>query len=430
MIRLQRRQALKSLGALGLAAPFMNLLQDEARAQTGVGGSGPRNLMVFFSPNGVVHQQWRPRVTGEQFELLDDQVLTPLRPHHDDLIILDGLNFYTGNNHEGGMAAMLTNGVGPSTNGRSVDQMIAAHIGGDDRFPSLEFGILTDPWGASIQTRMCYTDAQQWLHPDANPQSMYRRMFGAVSSDAAAIAAVAARRQSVIDLVRGELGDLRERLGQIERVKLERHLESLRSVERSLAPSSGVCQSPTPPGRVNTNDYAAVPQITRSQIDLAVTALACQMTKVTTIQLSHTVSPVVFSWVGNTSGHHTLSHAADSDTTGLGQLLAAEQWCAEQFGYAIQQLKDTPNASGDGTLFDETLCIWVKELGDSRLHICESVPFVIAGSAGGRFRTGRYLNANGASHSHLLVSLCQAFGLNLDTFGDPSTGSGPLAGLI
>ena len=33
----------------------------------------------------------------------------------------------------------------------------------------------------------------------------------------------------------------------------------------------------------------------------------------------------------------------------------------------------------------------MKELGDSRLHVCEDVPFVIAGSANQRFRTGRYL---------------------------------------
>ena len=93
-------------------------------------------------------------------------------------------------------------------------------------------------------------------------------------------------------------------------------------------------------------------------------------------------------------------------------------------------MKETPSAHGDGTLFDETLCIWVKELGDSRLHVCEDVPFVIAGSANQRFRTGRYLNGGGQSHSHLLVSLCQAFGLELEVFGDETTGVGPLGGLI
>lgn len=425
---LSRRRVLRQVGASALALPFYQILGKRAHAQQ---ARRPRNLFLFFSPNGVVHNLWRPQVAGESFEILDQQVLTPLRPYRDDLIIVDGLDFYTGNNHEGGMEAMLTNGQGPATMGRSVDQVIASHIGGEDRFPSLEFGILTDPWGASIQTRMCYSGPQQWLHPDANPQSMYRRMFGAVSTDEQALEQIRLRRQSVIDLVRGELGDLQRRLGQIERQKLERHLDSIRGMERSLFPAQeGACARPTPPGRIGVNDYSSVPQITRSQIDLAVTALACEMTHVTTVQLSHTVSPVVFSWVGNTSGHHTLSHAADGNVDHLDQLLAAEQWCASQFAYAIQQMKETPSADGEGTLFDETLCIWVKELGDSRLHVCEDVPFVIAGSANQRFRTGRYLHGGGSSHSHLLVSLCQAFGLDLETFGDPSTGTGPLEGLV
>ena len=419
-----RRKVLKGMGAAGLALPFYNLFEKQAYAQE---ANRPRNLMIFFSPNGVVHSLWRPQLNGESFQIGDNQILTPLRSHQDDLILIDGLDFYTGNNHEGGMSAMLTNGYGSSTLGRSVDQVVASHIGQDDRFSSLEFGILTDPWGASIQTRMSYSGQQQWLHPDASPESMYRRMFGVIGADEQELERLRIRRQSVIDLVRGELNDLHSRLGQIERTKLDQHLSSLRSVERSLFDQAGEsCVRPAPIGRLNINDFSLVPQITRSQIDLAVTALACQMTRVTTIQLSHTVSPVVFSWVGNTDTHHSLSHTPDSNQSGLQDLLAAEQWCASQFSYLVDQLKATPSTQSDGSLFDETLVIWVKELGDSRLHVCEDVPFVIAGSAAGRYRTGRYINAGGRSHSHLLVSICQAFGMELNQFGSPNTGLGPL----
>ena len=424
-MKFSRRHALKGLGALGLTAPWsLNYRSSHAQEI-----SRPKRLFLFFSPNGVVHQLWRPQVTGESFQIEENQILAPLVPYQDDLLLIDGLNFLTGNNHEGGMAAMLTNGNGPTTQGRSVDQVIAQHIGAEDRFTSLEFGILTDPWGASIQTRMCYSGAQQWIHPDSSPQSMYRRMFGAVTEDQQTLENMIQRRQSVIDLVRGELNDLQGRLGQIERAKVDQHLESIRVMERGLFPEAIGCERPTPPGRVNSLNYAATPQITRSQIDLAITALACQMTKVTTVQLSHTVSPIVFSWVGNTSTHHSLSHTPDGNLNDLNQLLLAEQWCASQFAYAIQRMKDLPSLDGEGSLFDDTLCIWVKELGDSRLHVCESVPFVIAGSAGGHFRTGRYLHAQSQSHSHLLVSLCQAFGMDLETFGDPTTGTGLLAGL-
>ena len=88
---------------------------------------------------------------------------------------------------------------------------------------------------------------------------------------------------------------------------------------------------------------------------------------------------------------------------------------------------DAPD--GDGTLLDGTLVLWAKEMGDSRLHVCTSVPMVLIGPAGGALRPGRYLDLGGRSHSHLLVSVCQAFGIPMQTFGDPENGSGPLSEL-
>ena len=155
-----------------VAAPFIRVLNNRAYAQP---MTGPKRLMVFFSPNGMVPQLGRPPTSGTNFQILDAQVLSPLRPHQEDLIVLDGLDFVTGNNHEGGMTAMLTNGYGSSTNGRSVDQVIAEHIGAEDRFPSLEFGVLTDSWGASIQTRMCYSANGQFTSPGRRFETYVRR---------------------------------------------------------------------------------------------------------------------------------------------------------------------------------------------------------------------------------------------------------------
>jgi hypothetical protein len=70
--------------------------------------------------------------------------------------------------------------------------------------------------------------------------------------------------------------------------------------------------------------------------------------------------------------------------------------------------------------------VWAKEMGDSRLHVCTDVPFVLAGAG---FRPGRYLRAAGAPHGRLLVSICHALGLTNPTFGNPAAGDGPLAGL-
>ena len=333
------------------------------------------------------------------------------------------------------MAAMLTGGGGTSTmtGGASVDQYVAAAVGQQSRFSSLEFGVHTSAWGGSTQTRMSYSTSGQMVPPDDNPDSCFRRLFGNVSQTDSERTRIMMRKQSIIDLVRGEVEDLKSRLGQIETNKLNLHLEAIRDMELNLNTSNETPTTGCSVPMINSTAHTAndsFPDVGRAQMDMLVAALACDMTKVATIQLSHTVSPVVFSWVGNTEGHHTLSHAPDSDANGIGQLRDAERWCAEQFAYLIDGLKAIPNPDGDGSLFDDTLILWAKELGDSRLHVCESVPFIFAGPAGGFLRPGRYLQYPNVSHSQLLVSMCQAFGIAVDTFGDPSTGRGGLDRLV
>src|SRR5207244_404662 len=125
--------------------------------------------------------------------------------------------------------------------------------------------------------------------------------------------------------------------------------------------------------------------------------LACGLTKVASIQWAHTVSPHVFTWAGVSQGHHDLSHSDDSNAAGVAAFVAAERWFAEQFVYLISQLKALPEPGGGaGSMLDNTLVVWCKELGDSRLHDGKSVPFVLAGKAGGFVRPGRFLDFKGA----------------------------------
>ena len=63
---------------------------------------------------------------------------------------------------------------------------------------------------------MCYSGAGQFIHPDADPRSMYRRMFGAINQDEQALLNIQTRRQSVLDLITGELNTLHGRLGQVD----------------------------------------------------------------------------------------------------------------------------------------------------------------------------------------------------------------------
>ena len=111
--------------------------------------------------------------------------------------------------------------------------------------------------------------------------------------------------------------------------------------------------------------------------------------------MRHTVGPHVFSWLGLSEGHHSLSHIDDSNPTGVAHFVEAERYLAEEFAYLLSKLDSLPEPDGEGTLLDHTTVLWAQELGDGRLHDCHSVPFVLAGGGGGYFNTGQYLDLEG-----------------------------------
>jgi hypothetical protein len=426
MAKLTRRKLVRGLGAALLLGPFYALLERAASAQTSAGCA--RRLVLFFTPNGTVHHRWRPTGSGTTFDFPAGSILEPLADHKSRVVICDGIDFKNASNHEGGMAAMLTGSgtLSSQSQGMSVDQYIASEIGDESRFSSLELGVQTSAWGGGVQTRMSYSAPGSFVPPDDDPSHVFSRLFGAVSNDPTEIDRIRARRQSVIDVVREDVADLRARVGAEERKKLDLHLDSLRRVELGLSGVTG-CAQPTPPAALNTYDNDRFPEIGQLQMDLLITALACDATRVASLQWSHTVAPQVFSWLGLSEGHHSLSHMDDGNAAGVEAFVKAERWYTEQFVYFLTRLAETPDPSGTGMLLDTTLLVWCKELGDGRLHDCLSVPFVLAG--GGCFPPGRYVDFGGAPHQKLLVSLCQAMGLSNQTFGDASHGTGPLEGL-
>lgn len=427
---LSRRSFAFGLGAAALASPFVDLLRGRGLARADVSKPAKR-LVIFFSPNGTVHKHWRPQGDGASFSFPAGSILEPLAPVQQDVIVCDGIDFVGTSNHEGGMAAMLTGSGGgaSSTGGMSVDQYVASKIGQTDRFPSLELGVQTSAWGGGVQTRMCYSAPGTFVPPDDDPKSVFNRLFEGLAPPGGGVDKTLERRKSVLDLVSKDLGDLHKRLGSEEKKKLDEHIASIKKVEQGLQSSGAPGAVCTPPQAPAGDPFAgeAFPDVGKTQMDLLVLALACGMTRVASIQWSHTVGPHVFSWLGLKEGHHSLSHIDDSNPAGVAEFVKAERWYAEQFAALVGKLKATPDPAG-GSLLDSTLVVWSKEMGDGRLHDCVSVPFVLAG--GGVFKPGRYLKFGGAPHQKLLVSICQAMGLSNQTFGDPTKAQGPLDGLI
>lgn len=428
MIRFSRREFLR---ASLLAAPFVSLLS-RARA------AGPRvadRLVVFYTPNGTVHRFWRPMGAGDTFQFPPGSILSPLAPYARDLIVCDGIDFAGVTDHEKGLMAMLTAGGTAKSvgGGASVDQFVASRIGAGSRFSSVELGIQTSVKGATNETRMCYAAPGVHVEPEDDPASAWARLFGVAGG--AGAAKLLARRKSVIDLASGELRDLRDQVGTEERRKLDQHLDALRATEQAIDRAAKMndpaCAPTDRPAMRDPEANEGFRANGRAQMDILVAALACGLTRVASLQWSYATGQPVMRWAPANAdeGHHSLSHKVDADPDGVAAFVRAERWYAEQFTYLLDRMKRTPDPVRGGSLLDSSAILWIKEIGDGRLHTCTSVPIILAGGANGFFRPGQYLQLDHAPHQQLHVTLCRAMGIDVDRFGDETKGMGALPGL-
>ena len=73
-----RREFLRQLGVSAAALPFVAMLPSLARA----GQDGPRRqrLLLMFSPNGTVPQNFWPDSAGDLKDMALKRILAPLEP--------------------------------------------------------------------------------------------------------------------------------------------------------------------------------------------------------------------------------------------------------------------------------------------------------------------------------------------------------------
>ena len=151
---------------------------------------------------------------------------------------------------------------------------------------------------------------------------MFNRVFSQLGTNSSDLQRIQAERRSVLDAVKRAYENLGPRLGASDKQKLDQHLTNIRDLEtRITAPGAAgaACVKPASP----TIDYKkndSFPAVGKLQMDLMVAALACDLTRVGTVQFEHSVGDVRFTWVDPsiTRGHHDLSHDGDdiADTHG------------------------------------------------------------------------------------------------------------------
>lgn len=464
-IGLSRRTLLQGLGASAALTPLLPLLN--AQGQEGL---VPKRLLLFYAPDGVAAiddggatLDWRPQ--GSETDFTFASIHQPLEPFKSKIIVPHGMRFSAGGagqEHAYGMSGLWSGATlnGPSGDanfdggnglrtgwgsGITVDQYVANQYGAElpyqrapgDAAPetlyrTLELGVqCAEP---DSKHRMIYSGPDQPVHPETNPRAAFDRLFANVdpsmpSASTSVGASVAKRAQ--LDLLLAEVTRLRGKVGSHEYTKVDAHLDGLSTLAQQLsAPAPTItagCSVPTgeiPDGTSRFENSEAFPGEARAMIDIVKHVFACDLTRVASIQLSRGFSGIVHSWVGATQGHHTVSHN-DGDNRAI--LSAIDTWYAEQFAYLLQQLDSVQE--GDGTLLDNTLVVWGREMATTS-HRMQPIPLLFAGGARGGLAGGRFIDVNREPHAKALVSIAQLMGAETNTFGDRDPDSGPLPGLV
>jgi hypothetical protein len=478
-----RRSVLRGVAGFGLTLPFLEALSPH----TARGAPSPRRtrLVVWYTSTGVVQGNWRPNKVGTDYAptpILAPLMTTKLKPY---LTILSGIRMaaaeaINGNAHAKGMASMLTGkkmteiqstqfGDVGWGGGISFDQFIANKWAEPGKLKSLETGVLTR--GGDVTQYMSYAATGQGgvIPSEPDPRKVFARLFANVPDTDAARAAlelVVKQRKSVLDLVSSDFKRLNAKLGAQDKERLEKHAALVRDLE-TRTQVAGLCQKPGVPG-VNDAQILQNNEITtlgKLQMDLVRAGLACDLTRVATLQWSAGQSPVDFKPVipsapwdriscppdidsckdgGSNTAQHTISHIPPSTMDGIPAnltdpqvqamacLTAIGKYYSEQLAAFATSLADTPDPQG-GSLLDNTIVVCVTECAQG-VHTdrdYQNMPLLLVGGGGGTLKPGHYDFKNMRSMNDLFITVAQALGQrDVTTFGGPEFVKGPLTELL
>ena len=336
--------------------------------------------MLWFNGNGIPERYWIPSEDGADYSMTP--CLSPLAPFRDDIHVLSGVDNAAakgmGNGHTNSMSGLMTGtpftGRGPS--GPSIDQVIAAKLGGESRFRSLQIGVSQESFGESMQRNMSWSGYERALPPEMIPHRLFDRLFGAREEG------WVNRKRSILDAVREDADAAAE--------EAARRRSGARG--RASRPASATWSAPSPGCRPNTadvdppdfdGDMKDWPRIAKLQSDLLVQALATRQTRVASYMLTKCQGLSRFPWLGYTSArHHDYTHA-DGKAPGAdgveGQRVLRDicRWHVEEFAYLVAKLKSVPE--GDGTLFDHTCLLYVHEHAEANPHKNSGLAMIVAG---------------------------------------------------
>ncbi len=461
---ISRRDLIKTYG---LAALLVHpLLRSMAYAAETPFAKAPRYVM-FFKGGSYYPARTNPSALNN----LAGTPIAPLQAHAEDIILFKGMNIHGGSPKSDGYKEEHAAGVFGCTTGNSykyfkndayfaftdnesIDVRIADHYKSrsdlkDVPIPSLHIGAGAHSDADQVGVGNRFISFRKRLNGDTrygnaiepiqDSGRVYDMLMQAASSsctaqsnqprgDVSKMTAALQRRASVLDFIVSDIKDAKRHFGMDSEHsrKLDGLLESWSQSEKSVRVKAGsqnvASASPTkscaPPARptgngANKQNLDQISPVHDQMINMIKLAFETDLTRVVAFTLSGASSGQTWPSRGVHKAHHTLEHNGDVDS-----LVKIDTYYSEKFAGLLTAMKSIDDGGGKTALYNSSVFLGMECWSNSSSgHYLTNIPFIFAGQGGGRFKTGRIVNASGRNNNDVHISCLNAAGIETNTFG-------------
>ncbi len=474
-----RRAFLRGLGGAALGLPLLEFTHGHLWA---AGNDAPRRFITMFEHGGTITNQhhssrhdglgadhgvdwWRP-ADPTSTELVLGPILEPLAAFRSKLLQLEGVDNkasmaqaqYGSGGHGISNVTALTaataddpHGDDPLAQGPSIDQVVADRLAARQPVPfsRIHLNVSGHQYGSPY-----FRAAGERAYGESSPAAAFATLFAGVSGGEPSPAQMRqlAMRSSMLDGLLESYEQSRGRVSAHDLQVIDAHLDHLRALEYELQ-HPVVC---TPPVGIEADGDQPGDIVGPLHVQLIIAALRCGLTNVANLEIADLVTfwtplgdPMESAYgIGHSLGHFARDVGAAGPfaallETWLGEMLENRRWRIGLMAQLLEGLDDPGFLEGDRTLLDNSLVLWTSEFREPANHVSSNMQVLLAGSAGGTFETGRFLDYNvhaadpntyayesSESMHNLFTSVLQAMGETDEHFGSGDAAhEGPLPGL-
>ena len=414
-VPLSRRSFLRA-GAVCIGLPLLDaMLPVGLRAAPKAAALRPKRMLLICRALGLHTPFLFPEQAGRDY--VPSRYLQHLQEHRADFTVFSGMSHlgYGGGHHtdKAFLSAITAEDWNNHKNGISLDQLVAARLGGDTRFASLVLG---------ESTVLSRNQRGQAVPGEGSIKQVFKKLFiDGTPAEVEAEMQKLATGHSILDGVRAEARALAARLTASDRARLDLLLTSIREAEQRLQQEEAWVRRPKPKlapddAKLFADDPRRMLDRERQWFDLVHLALQTDSTRSISLNLwSHQEN---LQMEGVTLTHHDASHHGQ-DPDKLRQLAAVEEAELKLFANFLTKLK----ASNDGgpSLLDQTVVLHASHLGNASSHSGDNLPIILAG---GGFKHAGHVAFDRKQNqplANLFVRMLQQVGLPEEKFG-ASTG--------